>query len=82
MKIYTRSSFGKGYVLTDVYDVRQTSGRDLKHLSLITHLDVYKRQVEVLVLVNQSDKTVSVLFVLLVALDSLFQNRDFSGRCV
>lgn len=24
VKIYTRSSFGKGYVLTDVYDVRQT----------------------------------------------------------
>ena len=36
--------------------------------------------VEVLVLVNQSDKTVSVLFVLLIALDSLFQNRDFSGK--
>ena len=43
-----------------------------------THLDVYKRQV--LILVNQSDKTVSVLFVLLVALDSLFQHRDFSGK--
>ena len=26
VKIYTRSSFGKGYVLTDVYDVRQTRG--------------------------------------------------------
>ena len=36
--------------------------------------------VEVLVLVNQSDKTVSVLFVLLIALDCLFQNRDFSGK--
>ena len=34
VKIYTRSSFGKGYVLTDVYDVRQTSGRDLKHTVL------------------------------------------------
>ena len=34
VKIYTRSSFGKGYVLTDVYDVRQTSGRDLKHTAL------------------------------------------------
>ena len=30
VKIYTRSSFGKGYVLTDVYDVRQSSGRDLE----------------------------------------------------
>ena len=36
--------------------------------------------VEVLVLVNQSDKTVSVLFVFLIALDSLFQNRDFGGK--
>ena len=36
--------------------------------------------VEVLIFVNQSDKTVSVLFVLLIALDSLFQNRDFSGK--
>src|SRR5699024_12088027 len=35
--------------------------------------------VEVLVLVNQSDKTISVLFVLLIALDSLFQSRDFGG---
>ena len=34
VKIYTRSSFGKGYVLTDVYDVRQTNGRDLKHTAL------------------------------------------------
>ncbi len=34
VKIYTRSSFGKGYVLSDVYDVRQTSGRDLKHTAL------------------------------------------------
>ena len=34
VKIYTRSSFGKGYVLTDVYDVRQTTGRDLKHTVL------------------------------------------------
>ena len=34
VKIYTRSSFGKGYALTDVYDVRQTSGRDLKHTAL------------------------------------------------
>lgn len=39
-----------------------------------------RQLVEVLILVNQSDKTVSVLFVLLVALDSLFQNRDFSGK--
>ena len=36
--------------------------------------------VEVLVLVNQSDKTISVLFVLLIALDSLFQSRDFGGK--
>ena len=36
--------------------------------------------VEVLILVNQSDKTVSVLFVLLIALDCLFQSRDFSGK--
>ena len=36
--------------------------------------------VEVLILINQSDKTVSVLFVLLIALDSLFQNRDFGGK--
>ena len=28
VKIFTRSSFGKGYTLTDVYDVRQTTGRD------------------------------------------------------
>ena len=34
MKIFTRSSFGKGYVLADVYDVRQTSGRELKHTVL------------------------------------------------
>ena len=34
VKIYTRSSFGKGYVLTDIYDVRQTTGRDLKHTVL------------------------------------------------
>ncbi len=36
--------------------------------------------VEVLILVNQSDKTISVLFVLLIAPDFLFQNRDFSGK--
>ena len=36
--------------------------------------------VEVLVLVNQSDKTISVLFVLLIALDSLFQSRDFGVK--
>ena len=36
--------------------------------------------VEVLILVNQSDKTISVLFVLLIALDSLFQSRDFGGK--
>ena len=36
--------------------------------------------VEVLIFVNQSDKTVSVLFVLLIALDSLFQSRDFGGK--
>lgn len=34
VKIYTRSSFGKGYELTDVYDVRQTTGRGLKHTAL------------------------------------------------
>ena len=34
VKIFTRSSFGKGYTLTDVYDVRQTAGRDLKHTAL------------------------------------------------
>ena len=34
MKIFTRSSFGKGYVLANVYDVRQTSGRELKHTVL------------------------------------------------
>ena len=33
-KIFTRSSFGKGYVLADVYDIRQTSGRELKHTAL------------------------------------------------
>ncbi|MGN0999475.1 MAG: hypothetical protein ACI4PO_07980, partial [Faecousia sp.] len=33
-KIFTRSTFGKGYVLTDVFDIRQTSGRDLKHTVL------------------------------------------------
>lgn len=33
-KIFTRSTFGKGYVLTDVFDLRQTSGRDLKHTML------------------------------------------------
>ena len=36
--------------------------------------------VEVLVLVNQSDKTISVLFVLLIALDSLVQSRDFGVK--
>ena len=36
--------------------------------------------VEVLILINQSDKTVSVLFVRFIALDSLFQSRDFSGK--
>ena len=39
-----------------------------------------RQLVEVLILVNQSDKTVSVLFVLLVALDSLFQIGDFNGK--
>ena len=34
VKIFTRSSFGKGYTLTDVYDVRQTTGRELKHAVL------------------------------------------------
>lgn len=34
IKIFVRSTFGRGYVLTDVYDVRQTSGRDLKHTAL------------------------------------------------
>ena len=34
VKIFTRSSFGKGYTLTDVYDVRQTTGRELKHIAL------------------------------------------------
>ena len=34
VKIFTRSSFGKGYTLTDVYDVRQTTGRELKHTVL------------------------------------------------
>lgn len=29
-KIFTRSTFAKGYVLTDVYDIRQTGGRELK----------------------------------------------------
>ena len=33
-KSYTRSSFGKGYVLADVYDIRRTSGRELKHTAL------------------------------------------------
>ncbi len=33
-KIFTRSTFGKGYVLTDVFDLRQTSGRDMKHTML------------------------------------------------
>ena len=36
--------------------------------------------VEVLIFVDQSDKTVSVLFVLLIALDCLFQSRDFGGK--
>ena len=36
--------------------------------------------VEVLIFVDQSDNTVSVLFVFLIALDSLFQNRDFGGK--
>ena len=36
--------------------------------------------VEVLILVNQSDKTISVLFVLFITPDSLFQSRDFSGK--
>ena len=34
VKIFTRSSFGKAYTLTDVYDVRQTTGRELKHIAL------------------------------------------------
>lgn len=33
-KIFARSTFGRGYALTDVYDIRQTSGRDLKHTVL------------------------------------------------
>ena len=36
--------------------------------------------VEVLILITQSYKTVRVHFVLLIALDSLFQNRDFGGK--
>src|SRR5574344_3036733 len=39
-----------------------------------------RQLVEVLVFVNQSDKTVSVLFVLLIAPDCLFQSRDFGGK--
>ena len=38
--------------------------------------------VEVLIFVNPSDKTVSVLVVLFITPDSLFQSRDFMGRCV
>ena len=45
---------------------------------LVEHGNV--QLVEVLVLVNQSDKTISVLFVFLIALDSLFKNRGFSGK--
>lgn len=30
VKIFTRSTFAKGYVLADVYDIRQTGGRELK----------------------------------------------------
>ena len=33
-KIFTRSTFGKGYVLADVYDIRQTGGRDVKKITL------------------------------------------------
>lgn len=29
-QIFARSSFGKGYVLTDAYDISQTQGRDIK----------------------------------------------------
>ena len=36
--------------------------------------------VEVLILINQGDKTVSVLFVRFIALDSLFQSRDFGVK--
>lgn len=49
-----------------------------EHFKLVEHGN--GQLVEVLILTNQSDKTVSVLFVLLIALDSLFQNRDFSGK--
>lgn len=34
IKIFARSTFGRGYVLTDVYDIRQTSGRERKHTAL------------------------------------------------
>lgn len=30
VQIFARSTFGKGYVLTDAYDVSQTQGRDMK----------------------------------------------------
>ncbi len=39
-----------------------------------------RQRVKVLVLVNQSDKSVCVLFLLLVTADCLFQSRDFSGQ--
>jgi len=39
-----------------------------------------RQVVEALILVNQSDKVVSVLFVLLVAINRLFQRRDFGSE--
>lgn len=34
MKIFARSTLGKGYSLSDAYDVSQTQGRELKHFQL------------------------------------------------
>lgn len=34
MKIFARSTLGKGYSLSDAYDLSQTQGRELKHFQL------------------------------------------------
>ncbi len=37
VQIFSRGTFGKGYVLADAYDVSQTYGRDLKELVIQDH---------------------------------------------
>ncbi|HWS43336.1 MAG TPA: hypothetical protein VN421_09665 [Pseudoflavonifractor sp.] len=52
VKIFTRSTFGKGYVLADAYDVSQTQGRALKEVHL--HDDSKEMETALTMLLNYS----------------------------